>query len=88
MIRHPQSVKCLHIHISDLCRWCASCRKDWNEFKAEPGQDREAAFRRYCDVIVVYALLEELEAEGSAVPTFGEIVERLRPFPSFEPSSN
>jgi hypothetical protein len=31
---------------------------------------------------------EELEPERIAVPTFGEIVERLRPLPSFEPSSN
>jgi hypothetical protein len=88
MIRHPESVKCLHIHGWDLCRWCAACRRDWDQFEAEPGQDREAAFRRYCDVIVAYAVLEELESERIAVPTFVEIVERLRPLPSFEPSSN
>jgi hypothetical protein len=33
-------------------------------------------------------VLEELEAEQIAVPTFGEIDERLRPLPSFEPSSH
>jgi hypothetical protein len=74
--------------LRDHCRRCASCRWDWDQVKAEPGQDREAAFRRYCDVIVAYAVLEELEAERIAVPTFGEMVERLRPLPSFEPSNN
>ncbi len=54
----------------------------------QPGQDREAAFRRYSEVSVAYAVLEELEAERIAVPTFGEIVEQLCPLPSFEPSSN
>jgi hypothetical protein len=88
MIPHPESVKCLLIHGWDLCRWCAACRRDWEQFEAEPGQDREAAFRRYRDVIVAYTVLEELGPERITVPTFGEIVERLSPLPSFEPSSS
>jgi hypothetical protein len=88
VIRHPESVKCVHIHGFDMCRWCASCRRDWEQFECPEQADREAAFRKYCDVIVAYAVLDELEHERIAVPTFTEVVERLRPLPSFEPSAN
>jgi hypothetical protein len=66
----------------------APCSKDWEQLEAEPGPDREAAFCCFCEVIVAHPVLEELEAEQIAVPTFGEIDERLRPLSSFEPSSH
>jgi hypothetical protein len=39
-------------------------------------------------VIVAYAVLEAFETERITVPMFGEIVERLRPLPSFKRSTN
>src|SRR5262249_28488021 len=86
VIRHPEAVKCLQIHGWDLCRWCASCRRDWEQFDCPEHDARQPASPTYCDVIVAYAVLDELER--ITVPTFAEVVERPRPTPSFEPGEN
>src|SRR5262249_4167443 len=100
-VSHPHGIHCLHIHRWDIPRWCATCRRSFEQFEGvegqptpgEPTPETRAAwmrlFEKYVDTSLAYAVLADIErGELPLPPSFD--VEDLRPLPDWvrEPSEN
>ena len=69
---HPHGIHCIHICGLNPARWCAECRRSWEQFAAsvlivtpEPTEtERRAAidtYRKSVDLSLAYVVLSEIE---------------------------
>ena len=69
---HPHGIHCIHICGFNPVRWCAECRRSWEQFVAgalvvtpEPNETERRAvidlYRAYVDMSLAYAVLSEIE---------------------------